>query len=265
MTKPEKVMEKLNNFVNQQNDDFKSLYHKALNMTDNELSQYINAGCPEAIIADIMRDLKTDIIQTTNKSKASKISAAKRILKNADKTRPLYQKSCIKEFEPGKITQAITNNICMVNLAEPLPLPEIDEEEKENYLDVLGVLKPCREYTKELTMPSLADLKAELKQDKALKNYAYGRGNNKVYVYDFYNFNEEDSPIVDLEYLINIVEIVPDGKIYYKNTISPIYITNEIDEAVLCPLRKNVNANNYQGIVKALSNKRDYIVIDTEV
>lgn len=266
MTKPENILERLNNFINTQSDDFKSLYNKALNMTDRDLLQWVNAGCPEAILADITRDLKTDIIISCKGGKSSKISAAKRILKNVDNTRPLWQKASILEHN-GKTVQLINDGYRFVLLAQPLEnLPlNTPEDTKLLGIDIESFMKSARLYTNTLDTPSLTELKAELKTDKANKNFAKTSNIAKYNksLYDFHNFNEYDSPVVDLAYLIDVIELIPDGKITYKDSVSPIYITNGTDEGLICPVRRHFGTEYYNSkelaIIKHFAAKRDEV------
>lgn len=95
-----------------------------------------------------------------------------------------------------------------------------------------------------LNLVSLAELKAELKIDKANNVGVDTRKKKKTPIYAFgVSADEYNStmPVVNLQYLIDIVEAMPSAKAFYKtnrNGISTVYfVDDEGNRAVLLPLR----------------------------
>lgn len=131
--------------------------------------------------------------------------------------------------------------ICFANQVDGVPTTDNG--------DVFISIKNCyfsediSSYNK-LNLVSLAELKAELKIDKA-NNVGIDTGKKKktpIYAFgvsaDEYN---STMPVVNLQYLIDIVEAMPSAKAFYKtdrNGNSTVYfVDDEGNRAILLPLR----------------------------
>lgn len=82
-----------------------------------------------------------------------------------------------------------------------------------------------------------AELRAKIKYDRA-KYKAQRRSKYETFIpkYDFGG----GLPLVNAEYLLDLLELFPDCEIYaHENPIYPIYYKSAAGEAVLCPIRKS--------------------------
>lgn len=89
--------------------------------------------------------------------------------------------------------------------------------------------KLLKENTKNtpLQIPNIADLKTFLANSKKQKN--------KYHRYDL----GENLPLIDVEYLILILDAFPGCKCFWNGNIySPLYFTHETGMTLLCPCRK---------------------------
>lgn len=82
-----------------------------------------------------------------------------------------------------------------------------------------------------------AEVRAKIKSDRA-EYKASGRSKYESFVstYDF----GVGLPLVNAEYLLDLLELFPDCEIYaHDNPLYPIYFKSASGEAVLCPIRKS--------------------------
>ena len=122
-----------------------------------------------------------------------------------------------------------------VRLHNPLPTEEIPPEALP--MDLSGIINGAKENMgAELILPSIAELKAHIKIQKAVKKSNKDR--NPV-TYDF----GENLPAVNAEYLMDMLELLPECKARaakHKPLIGLIYFEAEAGDGALCPVRKAV-------------------------
>lgn len=233
----EKVLAALNEIVEQIDKDqldynFKKYFDRDMNLIE---SSY--CGAP-SMMADLCKALQMDILKSSNKCKANRTKAVLRILKNSEPEQ--FTKAFIDE-DGKEIVLDGYRVICFTNQVDGVPTTDNG--------DVFISIKNCyfsediSSYNK-LNLVSLAELKAELKIDKA-NNVGIDTGKKKktpIYAFgvsaDEYN---STMPVVNLQYLIDIVEAMPSAKAFYKtdrNGNSTVYfVDDEGNRAILLPLR----------------------------
>lgn len=239
----EKVLAALNEIVEQIDKDqldynFKKYFDRDMNSIE---SSY--CGAP-SMMADLCKALQMDILKSSDKCKANRAKAVLRILKNTE--REQFTKAFIDE-DGKEIVLDGYRAICFTNPVNGVPTTENGDgfiSIKNSYFseDISGYNK--------LNLASLAELKAELKIDKA-NNVGIDTGKKKrtpIYAFgisaDEYN---STMPVVNLQYLIDIVEAMPSAKAYTKyryGSSSVYFVDDEGNRAVLLPLRYDKEYKN---------------------
>lgn len=189
-----------------------------------------SAACAApALLENLLKKLK-DELKSEAASAAGRLSAKKaadKILKQLAE----YGKPCGAYISGGR--QIIGGAYSCVRLAEPLPVQELFEASAVNYAEILSTAS--QNSGDVLTLPSLAELTASNKTQKALnksvKKFApqwdFGAG----------------LPLVNGEKLAEILTILGDGATAHASKHNPltamIYFENARgDDAVLAPMRK---------------------------
>lgn len=233
----EKVLAALNEIIEQIDKDcpdydFKKWFDKDMNSVTSS-----NNGAP-SMMADLCKALQMDILKSSDKCKANRAKVVLRILKNA--SREQFTKAFIDD-DGKEIVLDGYRAICFASPVDGVPTTDNGDgfiSIKNSYFS-----EDISSYNK-LNLANLAELKAELKIDKA-NNVGIDTGKKKktpIYAFgvsaDEYN---KTTPIVNLQYLIDIVEAMPSAKAFYKtnrNGISMVYfVDDEGNRAVLLPLR----------------------------
>lgn len=234
----EKVLAALNEIVEQIDKDhpdynFKEYFDRDMNSVTNSYN-----GAP-SMMADLCRALQMDILKSSDKCKAVRVKAVLRILKNSE--REQFTKAFIDE-DGKEIVIDGYRVICFVSPVDGVPTTDINE-------GVTAIKNNCFNENisgyNNLNLKNLAELKAELKIDKA-NNVGVDTGKKKktpIYAFgisaDEYN---KTTPIVNLQYLIDIVEAMPSAKAYTKyryGSPSVYFVDDEGNRAILLPLRYN--------------------------
>ena len=236
--KPEKVLAALNEIIEQIDKDqldynFKKYFDSDMNSIE---SSY--CGAP-SMMADLCKALQMDILKSSDKCKANRTKAVLRILKNSQ--REQFTKAFIDD-EGKEIVIDGCRVICFASPVYGVPTTDINQGVtviKNNCLN-----ENISGYNK-LNLKNLAELKAELKIDKA-NNVGIDTGKKKrtpIYAFDIsadeYN---KTTPIVNLQYLIDIVEAMPSAKAYTKyryGSPSVYFVDDEGNRAILLPFRYN--------------------------
>lgn len=238
----EKVLAALNEIVEQIDKDcpdydFRSLFELAVTSIisgDN--------GAP-SMMADLCKELQMDILNSKNKCKANRAKAVLRILKNSVKLNPNKTglHNAVVDDDGTIMVCDGYRAIIFENLINGVPTSsdKIMLKLKNSVLHN-SAFEEC---DKSLYVGSLAELKNELKIDKANKNYIECNGGKKTYLYFFGTNNIDGStPVVNLEYLIDIVEAMQNPSASYnsKKAINGVYFTdNENNKAILLPIKPN--------------------------
>lgn len=239
--KSEKVLETLNEIVAQIEVDypdynFKKYFELDMNSVNNS-----HNGAP-SMMAELCKALQMDIVKSGNKVTANRAKAALRILKNSSKEQ--FQKSFIDD-DGKQIVLDGYRAICFAQSVEGLPVEDKDnaggfKSIKNAYFDGRVELS----YDKPLHLASLAELKAELKIDKA-NNNGINKGKKKNTPIHSFGISADDyngsTPIVNLQYLIDIVEAMPNAKASYKEDRHGIFTVffkdDEGNKAILLPIK----------------------------
>lgn len=158
--KPEKVLAALNEIVEHigkdlPDYDFRGRFNRDMNSIE---SSY--CGAP-SMMADLCKALQMDILKSSDKCKASRTKAALRILKNSELEQ--FTKAFIDD-EGKEIVLDGYRAICFTNPVDGVPTTDNGDgfiSIKKSYLS-----EDISSYNK-LNLASLAELKAELKIDKA--------------------------------------------------------------------------------------------------
>ena len=233
----EKVLAALNEIVEQIDKDrpdydFKKYFDKDMNSITSR-----NNGAP-SMMADLCKALQMDILKSSYKCKANRAKAVLRILKNSNKEQ--FTKAFIDD-DGKEIVLDGYRAICFASPVDGVPTTDNGDgflSIRDSYFS-----KDISSYDK-LNLASLAELKAELKIDKA-NNVGVDTGKKKkTPIYAFGVSADEyksTTPIVNLQYLIDIVEAMPNAKAVCKTDkygFSVIYfIDDEGNMAILLPIR----------------------------
>lgn len=240
----EKVLAALNEIVEQIDKDqldynFKKYFDRDMNSIE---SSY--CGAP-SMMADLCKALQMDILKSSDKCKANRTKAVLRILKNSELEQ--FTKAFI-DYDGKEIVLDGYRAICFTNPVDGVPTTD----NGDGFISIKNAYfsEDIISYNK-LNLASLAELKAELKIDKA-NNVGIDTGKKKktpIYAFgisaDEYN---STMPVVNLQYLIDIVEAMPSAKATYKtdrNGNSTVYFfDDEGNMAVLLPLRYDKEYKN---------------------
>lgn len=188
-----------------------------------------------ALVIDLRETIATE--EECKRGRAAPYAAAKRICKRTvecNSHRPSTRGAWIDA--DGK--QCLCDGMTGVRLNSPFKLTVTPEPECGERLDLDAVIRPVRLNSVALKSPSAA-LRAKIKSDRA-EYKASGRSKYESFVstYDF----GAGLPLVNAEYLLDLLELFPDCEIYaHDNPLYPIYFKSASGEAVLCPIRKSEN------------------------
>lgn len=180
-----------------------------------------------AMLASLVKQLREDIVKDEAKKsgRSQQLSAAKRILKASVQA----NKEALTYAPIQNNKQCVCDGCRAVRLASPLAgLPELPENIQ--YVDLNGIVQRSSDMT-EIELPDAAKLSAYIKTYKA----EHGKKASKP-MFDF----GEEYQVVDAEYLLDMLFLIPDAKAYsVKNKgVSIIYFENETgDDGVLLPIR----------------------------
>lgn len=234
----ENVLAALNEIVEQIDKDHPDYNFKKYFDRDMHSIESSYCGAP-SMMADLCKALQMDILKSSDKCKANRAKAVLRILKNSE--REQFTKAFIDE-DGKEIVIDGYRVICFVSPVDGVPTTDINE-------GVTAIKNNCFNENisgyNNLNLKNLAELKAELKIDKA-NNVGVDTGKKKktpIYAFgisaDEYN---KTTPIVNLQYLIDIVEAMPSAKAYTKyryGSPSVYFVDDEGNRAILLPLRYN--------------------------
>lgn len=179
-----------------------------------------------AMLATLVKQLREDIVKDEAKKagRSRQLAAAKRILKTAVQT----NKESLTYAPIQNNKQCVCDGYRAVRLVNHLAgLPELPENIQ--YVDLNGIVQRSSDMT-EIELPDAAKLSAYIKTYKA----EHGKKASKP-MFDF----GEEYQVVDAEYLLDMLLLIPDAKAYsVKNKgTSVIYFENEAgDDGVLLPI-----------------------------
>lgn len=186
-----------------------------------------------ALVIDLRETIATE--EECKRGRAAPYSAAKRICKRTVE-RNSHRPSTRGAWIDADGKQCLCDGMTGVRLNSPFKLTVAPEPECGDRFDLDAVICPVR--LNSITLKSLpAEVRAKIKSDRA----EYKASNRSKYepfapTYDF----GAGLPLVNAEYLLDLLELFPDCEIYaHDNPRYPIYFKSASGEAVLCPIRKS--------------------------
>lgn len=236
MASTEKILEMVNNYIDHAKIDRNAIhtFRKAEN------NRY---DIPECDLAMIISALEEDISRKAAKSagNGNARKAALNIIKNAEKQNRMLLNGIIES--DNNTAKYICDGYTIIkfeNIAFELPKIEDKPENIQNtYNSMENIFKSNKSDISnyvQIETPDIIELKTKYKVWKA--------ENKRSKEFCLYDFSEdENAPRVNLEYLINTLEIMPNCKImiHSSNPHKMIYFVDSENgmEAFLCPVRKN--------------------------
>lgn len=188
-------------------------------------------------LSTLVIDLRETIAaeEECKRGRAAPYGAAKRICKRTV-DRNGYRPSTQGAWIDADGKQCLCDGMTGVRLNSPFKLTVAPEPECGERFDLDAVIRLVRLNSVALKSPSAA-LRAKIKSDRA-EYKASGRSKYESFV-SMYDFGA-GLPLVNAEYLLDLLELFPDCEIYaHDNPLYPIYFKSASGEAVLCPIRKS--------------------------
>lgn len=205
-----------------------------LGKDDTDMYNYVLAergdlsmlGGVPALLAELVKQLREDVRREEAKKSGrnTQLSAAKRILKAVPDTRPAMKLPAIQD---GK--QCFCDGYRAVRLVNPLPFPERPED-LGDFIDLSKIIM-MPDHATEMELPSISELSAYIKTYKAEHKKSKDPAR-----FDF----GADSKIVNAQFLLDMMSIMPDAKAYENknNKFSGIYfVDDEGNDGILLPVR----------------------------
>ena len=182
---------------------------------------------------NVLKQLEADMLIEQSKKSGTKsiVAAANRIIKNAEslKRSPILEGMFTNQTRDGSTLYCVCDSFVAIRFNEKPLLPEIDSKYHGQEMQLKNIVKPM-DGSKEITLPDIGELKVYIKTHKIKEK------NNPKKVAD-YLLNEELNLWVNPQYLLNVMECLPDCKAYAANSISPIYIEAENGDGCVCPVK----------------------------
>ena len=180
---------------------------------------------------NVLEQLEIDmLIEQSNKSGAKSIvTAANRIIKNGESLKkPMLAGTFTNQTRDGSTLYCVCDSFVAIRFNKKPLLPEIDEKWHGQEMQLEQIVKPM-DGSKEIALPDIRELKVYIKTHKIKEK------NNPKKVAD-YLLDEKLNLWVNPQYLLNVMECLPDCKAYATNRISPIYFKAENGDGVVMPV-----------------------------
>ena len=180
---------------------------------------------------DVLKSLESDLLNEQLKKSGTKsiVTAANRIIKNAESLKkPLLAGMFTNQTRDGSTLYCVCDSYVAIRFNEKQLLPEIDEKYHGQEMQLEQIVKSM-DGSKEIELPDISELKVYIKTHKIKEK------NNPKKVAD-YLLNEELNLWVNPQYLLNVMECLPDCKAYAANRISTIYFKAENGDGVVMPV-----------------------------
>lgn len=184
---------------------------------------------------DTLEQLEADMLIEQSKKSGTKsiVAAANRIIKNAQTwKKPALEGVFINQNKDGSTLYCICDGYVAVRFKDKPLLPEIDSKYHGQEMSLDGIVKKP-DCGKEIPLPDIAELKVYIKTHKIKKTKTTEAG------FEPYLLNEEIGLWVNPQYLLNVMECLPDCKAYTTNAISGVYMESENGDGLVLPVRKN--------------------------
>lgn len=180
---------------------------------------------------DVLKSLEADMLIEQSKKSGTKsiVSAANRIIKNAESTgKDRLMGMFTNQTKDGSTLYCVCDGFVAIRFNEKQLLSEIDSKYYGQEMQLECIVKPM-DGSKEIALPDIGELKVYIKTHKIKEK------NNPKKVAD-YLLDEELNLWVNPQYLLNTMECLPDCKAYTANRISPIYFKAENGDGVVMPV-----------------------------
>lgn len=186
-----------------------------------------------AKIANLILEVREDLYKETAKAggKSAALSAVKKVIKKSQEINKGIN-MCAMEND----MQYFCDGVRLIKLAGSDKLPiDIPYNPKHANFGFEGVIP--HDTSDELELPEVQYLKAYIKENKAL-NKTINTYKGKYVKYDF----GDGKPAVNAEYLLTVMEILPNAKAYMTNGIASVikFVTDTESTGLLIPVRKVV-------------------------
>ena len=178
-----------------------------------------------------LKQLEADMLIEQSKKSSTKsiVTAANRIIKNAESTgRDMLMGMFTNQTRDGSTLYCVCDGFVAIRFNEKPLLPEIDEKYHGQEMQLEYIVK-LMDGSKEIALPDISELKVYIKTHKIKEK------NNPKKVAD-YLLDEELNLWVNPQYLLNAMECLPGCKAYAANRISPIYFKAENGDGCVCPV-----------------------------
>lgn len=167
-----------------------------------------------------------------------KQTAANKILRISKKNnngsyKDIYIKPCIDD---NNNQYMVCDYMAIKTTEEIYPIEECNQLYNHNisFLDNIFNID-LKEYKK---------INVDIKELKAEKKYLKENNNgSRQIIYDFHNYGDALTPLVNIDYLIAMLTIVDNGAVYISNKLGAIYIINDNSISVVMPIREAKNSN----------------------
>lgn len=180
----------------------------------------------EQVLKSIESDMR--LAEAKESGNVSIVKVANRIIKNAESGTRDFLKGMFTNKLNGETVYCVCDGYRAVRFNDKLPLPEIDEKYKDAEFNLTNVCKPSVN-AKEIQLPDIADVKVWAKTQK----YVEGKKKyTKPYLLD-----EEIGVYVNPNYLVDMMECLPNAKVYVASPVSAIYFKADNGDGVLLPVK----------------------------
>lgn len=180
---------------------------------------------------NVLKQLEADMLIEQSKKAGTKsiVTAANRIIKNAElRNKPVLEGMFTNQTRDGLTLYCVCDSFVAVRFNEKPLLPEIDEKWHGQEMQLEQIVKKPK-YGKEIVLPDIGELKVFIKTHKIKE-----KSNPKKV--DDYLLDEELNLWVNPQYLLNVMECLPDCKAYAESRFGAIYFNAENGDGVVCPV-----------------------------
>ena len=196
----------------------------------------LNGQIDQQISAEMLQIIelsKTEMLDNVAKKSGDKyiVSAAKRIIQNAERVvsnKPGFHGMFINQSKDGSSLYCVCDTYRAVRFNKMMPLQEIDT----NNCTPIELSNICLKVDNavEIKLPNIVDVKLASK-DVVI--------NDKKKVPKPYCIDKEIGLWVNPQYLLDMMECLPNAKVYAGNSKQLIYFRADNGDGVLCPINHN--------------------------
>lgn len=180
-----------------------------------------------------LKQLEADMRLAEAKKSGTKaiVTAANRIIKNAQNMpREMLRGMFTNQDKDGSTLYCVCDGYVVVRFKDKPLLLEIDSKYHGQEMQLEQIVKKP-DFAKEIDLPDIGELKVYIKTHKIKKTKTSAAG------IEPYLLNEEIGLLVNPQYLLNVMECLPDCKAYATNAVSGVYIEAENGDGLVLPVR----------------------------